>query len=185
MPRAVEPFLFPSIYSFPPFFTRQLNETTWSTQKSHWITLILGYFRYHRRWRIDLNINELNDDELFHNKAINRKLKVEVLKEIIDDMVKQRSAEYVNSKKHGAWVYWRTPEEWADYLANWIDATGQKGAVLTMFELSQGELVVGSELEGIEPVILRKALEVLGKRGLAQLLKSADSETGVKFFAGT
>ncbi len=42
------------------------------------------------------------------------------------------------------WVYWRTPEEWAALLEAWVDETAQKGTVLTLYELSQGEDTTGT-----------------------------------------
>lgn len=65
-----QPFPFPSIYSFPPFFTRQPNSQTWTSQLSLWSSLILGYCRYNRIWRIDLNT--AIEWDLFSNKEINR-----------------------------------------------------------------------------------------------------------------
>lgn len=37
------------------------------------------------------------------------------------------------------WVYWRTPEEWATLIEEWVDETAQKGTVLTLYELTEGE----------------------------------------------
>jgi ESCRT-II complex subunit VPS25 len=37
------------------------------------------------------------------------------------------------------WIYWRTPEEWASLVEGWVDATGQKGSVLTVYELVEGD----------------------------------------------
>lgn len=43
------------------------------------------------------------------------------------------------------WIFWRTPEEWAGVLMDWIERTGQKGSVLTLYEIAEGE---GSLSEG-------------------------------------
>ena len=43
------------------------------------------------------------------------------------------------------WIFWRTPEEWAGVLMDWIERTGQKGSVLTLYEIAEGE---GSLAEG-------------------------------------
>lgn len=42
------------------------------------------------------------------------------------------------------WVYWRTPEEWAALIEDWVEETAQKGTVLTLYELSQGEDTIGT-----------------------------------------
>ena len=43
------------------------------------------------------------------------------------------------------WIYWRTPEEWAGVLMDWVERTGQRGSVLTLYEIAEGE---GSLAEG-------------------------------------
>ena len=37
------------------------------------------------------------------------------------------------------WIYWRTPEEWAGMLEGWVDETAQKGTVMTLYELTEGD----------------------------------------------
>lgn len=97
-------------------------------------------------------------------------------------------------------IYWRTPEEWAALVEAYVDETAQKGSVLTVYELAEGEGTRGTgellhflngainmltgfglELHGIDTEILRKALNVLVKRGKAQIFGQEDSQ-GVKFF---
>jgi ESCRT-II complex subunit VPS25 len=84
-------FVFPSLYSFPPFFTqvrraassftseylricqnsKQPNEQTWAHQCAQWTTLILAYSRFHKLYRLELT-DETCAGELFYNKDINR-----------------------------------------------------------------------------------------------------------------
>ncbi|KAK9377935.1 ESCRT-II complex subunit-domain-containing protein [Lipomyces chichibuensis] len=180
-------FPFPSIYSFPPFFTRQPNSQTWTSQLSLWNSLILAYCRYNRIWRIDLNT--AIEWDLFNNRDISRSLKLETCKEVLDSMVKKGDAEWVSgsgsqvSKNTSAIIYWRRPEEWANIIADWIDSTGQKNTILTLYEIAEGDLSLSQDFRGIDPTILRKALDVLIRRGQAQIMKSADGEeAGVKFF---
>lgn len=61
---------------------------------------------------------------------------------MIDFLRKDGRAEYVaGGDKEGdvVWVYWRTPEEWAALVEAWVEETGQKGSVLTLYELTEGE----------------------------------------------
>lgn len=62
----------PSIYSFPPFFTRQPNAQTYAAQKAAWTNLILGYYRSKRLWRIDVNQETTEKVPIFSNKQIQR-----------------------------------------------------------------------------------------------------------------
>jgi hypothetical protein len=36
-------------------------------------------------------------------------------------------------------VYWRRPEEWAAAVEAWVEATGQRGSVLTLYEIAEGD----------------------------------------------
>ncbi|KAG7286152.1 hypothetical protein NEMBOFW57_008456 [Staphylotrichum longicolle] len=137
----------------------------------------------------------LDTTELFHNKRINRRLALPDIRAVIDFLRKDGRAEYVSppsssstansSSAEGggdiAWIYWRTPEEWAALVEEWVDATGQKGSVLTVYELVEGDGTVGAEFHGLDQELLLKALGVLVKRGKAQVFGQEDSQ-GVKFF---
>ncbi|KAK3292734.1 ESCRT-II complex subunit [Chaetomium fimeti] len=80
-----------------------------------------------------------------------------------------------------AWIYWRTPEEWGSLVEGWVESTGQRGSVLTVYELVEGDGTRGSEFHGMDQELLRKALNVLVKQGKAQVFGQEDS-LGVKFF---
>ncbi|KAM7192898.1 ESCRT-II complex subunit [Rhypophila sp. PSN 637] len=139
--------------------------------------------------------------ELFHNPKINRQLSLSDIREVIDFLRKDNRAEYIsksdsqpnngvvdsssNNNPGGGgdvvWIFWRTPEEWAALIDKWVDETGQKGSVLTLYELTYGEATRGTEFHGLDPELLQKALATLVKRGKAQIFGQEDSR-GVKFF---
>ena len=79
------------------------------------------------------------------------------------------------------WIYWRRPEEWAAQLEEWVDRTGQKGTVLTLYEIVEGDPSRREEFYGMDMDLLQKSLAVCVKRGKAQIFGSEGSE-GVKFF---
>ena len=79
------------------------------------------------------------------------------------------------------YVFWKTSGEWADLLHAWIEETGQKGAVLTVYELREGDAVRNREWRDMDEGILRKVLGVLVKRGKAQIFGQAGEGEGVKF----
>ncbi|KAI0009366.1 ESCRT-II complex, vps25 subunit [Xylariaceae sp. FL0662B] len=175
------PFDFPREYHFPPFFTRQTNLTTHHSQLEKWSSLILAYSRHHRLYRVSASAPAT--EELFHNRRLGRRLGLADAREVFDFMRRNGRAEYVNGDSAGdvVWVYWRTPDEWAALLEAWVDETAQKGAVLTLYELREGEGTRGTEFHGIDPELLQKALQVLVKRGKAQIFGQEDQQ-GVKFF---
>ncbi|KLU92291.1 vacuolar protein-sorting-associated protein 25 [Magnaporthiopsis poae ATCC 64411] len=70
---------------------------------------------------------------------------------------------------------------WAAMIEAWVDETAQKGTVLTLYELVEGDGTLGTEIHGMDADLLQKALQVLVKRGKAQIFGQEDSQ-GVKFF---
>ncbi|KAI4123702.1 MAG: hypothetical protein LQ338_005143 [Usnochroma carphineum] len=192
----IDTFHFPPSHSFPPFYTLQPTLLTRSTQLSKWSRLILRYHAHHHLHSLHLP-TALSSSPLFHNPAIHKRLSHASLVEIIDYMAKSEKdggagdrAEWINSngggrrgekRKEDAWIWWRRPEEWAEVLAGWVDRTGQKGVVLTFWELMHGEAVRGEEWVGMEEEVLARSLGVLVRRGKAQVFGD-EGEKGVKFF---
>lgn len=90
-------------------------------------------------------------------------------------------AEWLSPEKNAAWIWWRKPEEWAALIAAWVEETGQKGVVLTLYELVEGEATEKQEFYGLDVQVLRRALDTLVKKGKAQVF-GTDDQQGVKFF---
>ncbi|CCH42087.1 Vacuolar protein-sorting-associated protein 25 [Wickerhamomyces ciferrii] len=198
-------YKFPQIYNFPPFFTKQPNEQTWQAQLNNWIQLILSYCKANKVWILNnkgealsqgniedleesitsLSINQddgISKDGIFVNNKIQRRLEPQVINEIFQQMVKNNDAFYITKKDQSSvFINFYRPEDWASMILEWIESTGQNGTVLTMYEISQGDLSLNKEFHGIHPVILETALNVLVKRSRAQLLKDEDGKiAGVK-----
>lgn len=242
---APAPFEFPREYYFPPFFTRQTNLNTHHAQLVKWSTLVLAYCQHHRIFKLPLSPTSSSStsnstaatttpaaanasaEDIFFNRRLNRRLALADVREVIDFMRKDGRAEYVGGDGGGSsaaagaggdvvWVYWRTPEEWAALVEGWVDETAQKGTVLTLYELTEGEGTRGTgkfrhililfliqredwrykctgnrdadcghpsttDFHGLDQDLLQKALNVLVKRGKAQIFGQEDSQ-GVKFF---
>ncbi|RFU74135.1 vacuolar -sorting-associated [Trichoderma arundinaceum] len=195
-------FSFPREYFFPAFFTRQTNLTIHHAQLTKWSALILSYARHHRLFR--LTLSAAADSDLFFNRKLDRRLNPPDIHEVIDFMRKDGRAEYLRSGSGAngsgsggdgsasaaaaaaaagdvVFLYWRKPEEWAALIEAFVDETAQKGSVLTVYELIEGENTRGTEFHGMDNEVLMKALNVLVKRGKAQIFGSEDS-LGVKFF---
>ncbi|MCJ1340900.1 hypothetical protein MMC09_006196 [Bachmanniomyces sp. S44760] len=164
-------------------WTLQTNLQTRQAQFQTWSSIILSYCREKRIWRLTL-VDALNTP-LFHNVAIRRKLNLLEVREVIDwmtwDEAGQRAQWVAQEEKGSAWIYWRRPEEWAEVLYHWVEETGQKNSVLTLYELSEGEGTMSQDFRGMDPEIMQKSLNVLVKRGKAQVFGGGD-EQGVKFF---
>lgn len=87
-----------------------------------------------------------------------------------------KTVEWSSADKSACLVWWRSVEEWADALVQWVEGTGQKGAVLTMYELRET-----GECRGMEEAMLKKVFSLLAKKGKAAVFAVNDGE-GVKFF---
>lgn len=86
--------------------------------------------------------------------------------------------------KNVAYVFWKNLEEWGQAIWDWVDETGQKNTVLTLYEITEGEMARGREWEGMEEELLKRVLGSLVKRGKAQVFSGTDGAEGmgVKFF---
>ena len=62
-----------------------------------------------------------------------------------------------------------------------VDDTAQKGSILTLYELHSSDATRSQEFYGIDQALLVKAMQVLVKRGKAQLFGQTEDEMGVKF----
>ncbi|KAM3415370.1 hypothetical protein BST61_g8897 [Cercospora zeina] len=179
-------FRFPSHASFPPFYTLQPNLTTRARQLELWSRLVTSYCAHHRLFRLTVSSPP---PDLFASTALSRSLKPADVRAVLDYMSQPANgprAEWIAPTARGetssaCYIYWKTPAEWADLLYAFVEDTGQKGAVLTFYELREGDASRGQEWGDIDETVLRKALHVLVKRGKAQIFGQEDS-AGVKFF---
>ncbi|CAO2650372.1 Nn.00g016640.m01.CDS01 [Neocucurbitaria sp. VM-36] len=191
-------FQFPPHYFFPPFFTLQPVSSTRSSQLLSWSSLIQSYCRHNRIFSLSL-IDALNTP-LFNNAKLSRRLSLRDAKAILSWMASPEGgnrAEFIgtSAKKGGksgagaggeeeggrVWIYWRRPDEWAAALEEWVERTGQKGTVLTLYEIVEGDASRREEFYGMDMDLLQKSLGVCVKRGKAQVFGGEGSE-GVKFF---
>lgn len=190
------PFPFPREYSFPPFFTRQTNLTTHHAQLTKWAALVLSYCRHHRLFKLSLSsaisdplttstsdplsstTTDTTATDLFHNRALNRRLSLADAREVLDFLRRDGRAEPVDGNGAGdvVWVYWRTPEEWAGLVEAWVDETAQRGGVLTLYELREGDATRGA---GMYPSISHSIIPEKKERGGLTVLKSFTAWTRI------
>ncbi|MCJ1382159.1 hypothetical protein MMC17_005271 [Xylographa soralifera] len=185
-PPSSSTFAFPPSHSFPPFWTLQPTLSTRAAQFRKWAALILAYCQHQRLF--SLTLTDALQTPLFHNSTLHKRLTLGEAREVIDWMCSKEGdgrAEWIGAgegrSKERAWIWWRSVEEWGEGIREWVEATGQKNTVLTLYELTEGESTDGQDFHGLDPEVLQRALVGLVKRGKAQVFGSAD-EQGVKFF---
>ncbi|KAI4849025.1 hypothetical protein E4T44_03594 [Aureobasidium sp. EXF-8845] len=121
---------------------------------------------------------------LFNNTRIHRSLSPLDIRRLIDFMASSEGesrAEWISKDRTTVWIWWRSLAEWAEAIASWVDETGQKGVVLTIYELRESEAVEKQEWVNMDEDMLRRCLDVLVKKGRAQVFGQSDG-SGVKFF---
>eukprot|EP00271_Cylindrocystis_brebissonii_P012918 TRINITY_DN32426_c0_g1_i1.p1 TRINITY_DN32426_c0_g1~~TRINITY_DN32426_c0_g1_i1.p1 ORF type:complete len:181 (+),score=38.24 TRINITY_DN32426_c0_g1_i1:153-695(+) len=177
-PRSQEEFPFPAFYHYPPYFTLQPIKDSREKQIQLWKDLILAYCKHQR-----LYVIELDDCPLFKNAAIDRKLSNEAKEVVLGGLVAEGRAEWPDKSHRNCLILWRRVEDWADVILKFVEENGLNDSVMLVEELRSGDEVRKTELEGLDSLLLYRALKVLEGRGKAQLFRgnTADDE-GVKFF---
>src|SRR5277367_4208445 len=158
-------FVFPRTYSFPPFFTPQPNALTRASQLRRWSNLIQAYCCHHRLCKLT-QVDAL-ETRLFHNESLRKRLSARDARDVIDYMASKEGderAEWIGPEKASVWIWWRKPEEWANLLERWVDDNGQKGHVLTLYEIVEGEATEKEDFHNLDMELLRKSLNTLVKK---------------------
>ncbi|XP_074661707.1 vacuolar protein-sorting-associated protein 25-like [Tubulanus polymorphus] len=169
-------FEWPWQYNFPPFFTVQPNAETRKKQIEAWCNLILEYYRKNKLFNLD--VKESQNDPIFYNKKIDRKLNLDAIQAILEELQKKGNVEWTDKRKEQCLVMWRSPEEWGKIMYQWAQSNAMMNTVCTFYELTQGDDTVNQEFYGIEDWLLIRALKTLEEQRKAEVI----GDEGVKFF---
>uniref|UniRef100_A0AAQ4QMV2 Vacuolar protein-sorting-associated protein 25 n=1 Tax=Gasterosteus aculeatus aculeatus TaxID=481459 RepID=A0AAQ4QMV2_GASAC len=80
-------FEWPWQYNFPPFFTLQPNVDTRQKQLAAWCSLALSYCRHHKLYTLD--VMEAQESPVFNNKKMERKLSIEAIQVVFEELRKK------------------------------------------------------------------------------------------------
>uniref|UniRef100_A0A8C6Q139 Serine/threonine-protein kinase WNK4 n=1 Tax=Nothobranchius furzeri TaxID=105023 RepID=A0A8C6Q139_NOTFU len=114
-------FEWPWQYHFPPFFTLQPNVDTRQKQLAAWCSLVLSYCRHHKLYTLD--VMEAQESPVFNNKKMERKLSVEAIQVVFEELRKKGNLEWLDKNKTRCLVMWRQPEEWGKLMYQWVSNT--------------------------------------------------------------
>uniref|UniRef100_A0A286XQ07 Vacuolar protein-sorting-associated protein 25 n=1 Tax=Cavia porcellus TaxID=10141 RepID=A0A286XQ07_CAVPO len=148
-------FEWPWQYRFPPFFTLQPNVDTRQKQLAAWCSLVLSFCRLHKQ--SSMTVMEAQESPLFNNVKLQRKLPVESIQIVLEELRKKGNLEWLDKNKSSFLIMWRRPEEWGKLIYQWVSRSGQNNSVFTLYELTSGEdtegeecqLLACTELEGV------------------------------------
>ncbi|XP_033126326.1 vacuolar protein-sorting-associated protein 25-like [Anneissia japonica] len=172
-------FEWPWQYNFPPFFTLQPNLETRKKQVDGWCDLVLLFAQHHKLYQLD--VKESSSNPPFSNPQINRKLPLEGVYTVLEELRTRGNIEWTDKGKSRCLVMWRTPAEWGNLMYTWALKNGLLNTVCTLFEITQGDDSKSEDFHGIEDWLLKRSLELLQKDRKAELI-SFDGNEGVKFF---
>ena len=103
-----------------------------------WSAIILDYSRIFVIHII--NINDLRSVHPFNNKKLGKRLTLDQVRSIIDHLVQQNIARWLDEdKKTRARIYWKANEEWADNLLDFMIETGRVVEIHSLYDLTQLE----------------------------------------------
>ncbi len=103
-----------------------------------WSAIVLDYSRIFVIHII--NINDLRTALPFNNKKIGKRLTIEQVREIIDHLVQQNIARWLDEDvKTRARIYWKSNDEWADKLLDFMIETGRVVEIHSLYDITQLE----------------------------------------------
>ncbi len=122
----------------PWMYIKPKKETDSESWLQSWSAIVLDYSRIFVIHII--NINDLRSEFPFNNKKINKRLTINQVRDIIDDLVKQNIAMWLDENtKTRARIYWKNNEEWADELLNFMIETGRVVEIQSLYDITQLE----------------------------------------------
>ncbi|CAF3744850.1 unnamed protein product [Rotaria sp. Silwood1] len=162
-------------HDFPPFFTLQPNFDTRRKQLDAWCSLILDYCRLKKVCTFD--VNDASKFSPFINAKINHNNFIQIL---LEELRSRGNIEWEDKNKRRCLILWKSLEEWAKTVYQWITSRGMNGTVCTFYELLHGDDTRSAEFHNIDSKLFHRILFELEKRGQATIF-SENGADGVKF----
>lgn len=135
--------------------------------------------------------NDEEDRKFWSNDTIQRSLPPEGRRRILEHVIEQGRAIWdplpSPSKSKGspalipdqALIYWKTPIQWSEEISSWVQATGQEKSILTFSDLlAEDQDYKDQDFQYLPLPLLRRALDVLVKKGKAQVFEGSREEDG-------
>ncbi|AGO13563.1 AaceriAGL318Wp [[Ashbya] aceris (nom. inval.)] len=171
----------PSIYSFPPLYTRQPNSLIRAQQLDAWLGVLKDYARGGRVWIMgrDGSAREpKGEGSVFVNEQLQRRVPGPFVDEIWAHAVANGAA--LRHSADSFYVLWRSLDSWSALLLQWFETCGRLNEVVTIYELVAGDEASSWEFHGMHEGLCELALGKLVERGRATLISSDGSVVAVK-----
>lgn len=99
--------------------------------------MILDYYKATHQTILD--VSEAQRSPLFCNTTINRKLPLEGIIIVLEDMAKSGNAAPIDKSKTRWEIYWHSLDEWGNIIYSWACNNGMNNTVCTIHELVEGD----------------------------------------------
>ncbi|XDT18754.1 ESCRT-II complex subunit [Nakaseomyces glabratus] len=181
----------PSIYAFPPLYTRQPNTLVRKQQIDTWIDILTEWCKSHRVFELgkdgvpvrESDASDADDGadggtttgneagrSLFKNEEINRAVPPLFIDEIWSVMA-TRGVALVTEGRASYYVLWRTLDSWASLILQWFETVGKLNQVVTLYELTESDETADWEFHSMPLPLLHRCLKPLCNRNRATLMK--------------
>ncbi len=156
------------IVKMPPWVKKPWMYVTPSHQQQlnswfdSWKGLVLDYSRSYKIHII--NITQLITIYPFANQEIGKTLTYDQLQAIVDKMVKEGLARWIDETKISARIYYLTNKDWARKIMDYLMESGYAAEVMTFFELQK----LDQEWSTLPRAELRDIFDILVTDGRAE-----------------
>jgi len=157
---------FEYMYSIPD---KKKNKRDFESWRQEWAKILFDYAKY-AIFHI-LYIRKLNSEKPF-SKFTNRE---ESIKEIAEELIDQKLAEWLSRKKEQLRVYWKTLEGWADEIYKWAYEFGKLGPIL-IYEIREAN----EEFSNLPKDDLEAIFKILSKDDRGEIIKTDDGQIALK-----
>lgn len=127
-----------------------------------------------------MNLQDWVNREPFCNSELDRSLKLNGIKTVMDSMVERKCAEWIDENKESCLIYTKSPKQWADSIMAYVKENSLHNNVLTFYELIEGDSTKNCDFHKLDDRLFKGAIRVLEQSGKAALME-VDGMYGVKF----
>jgi len=120
---------------------------------------------------------------LFANESIDRRLNKDGISAVVQSLIQHGNAEWADESQTSLHIIWKSAEVISGEVLDWA-RKNDSGTIYTIYELHSGDDDdhISNTLHGTDPVMLRRALEILERNKKCKIIPGATpDEDGVRF----
>ncbi|MHA2098778.1 MAG: hypothetical protein ACW99A_08830 [Candidatus Kariarchaeaceae archaeon] len=146
----------------PWMYVKPVNEAQLNSWLDSWKGLVIEYARSYKIHVI--NLSQLNTKHPFANQEIDKTLTYDQLQSIVDHMVIEGLAKWIDDTRVSARIYYLTNKQWGNKIMEYMIESGYAAEIMTFFELQQ----LKQEWSTLPRTELKDIFEILVMEGRAK-----------------